>query len=117
VTLNDRCKTAGYNKSEPELASIYEIALADRIVCPGRLQRDRDIMVKRNIFRCRGVRGCTLGLFYVVGRETLCGPIGHGKRHGIRQNRSLCRPHKGSAGSIVPLLSLGKPRERKGTLL
>jgi len=44
-------------------------------------------------------------------------PVGHWERGCIRLYRNQCRLYQNSAGRIVPFVSLGKPRERKGALL
>lgn len=44
-------------------------------------------------------------------------PVGHWKRDCIRLYRNQCRLYQNSAGRIVPFVSFGKPRERKGALL
>ena len=44
-------------------------------------------------------------------------PVGRWKRDCIRLYRNQCRLYQNSAGRIVPFVSLGKPRERKGALL
>ena len=43
--------------------------------------------------------------------------VGHWKQNRIRLSQSRGWPYQNSAGFIVPIVSLGKPRERKGTLL
>src|SRR5215471_14347704 len=74
VPLHERCKAAGCNTSEPKVASLYGIALADRIVCTGRLTGRGDEWTGEPRYRCRGVRGGTPRLFHVSGREILPGP-------------------------------------------
>src|SRR5215510_16264842 len=74
VPLNERGKAAGCNTSEPPVASLYRIALADRIVCTGRLTGRGDEWRGDPRFRCRGVRGGTPRLFHVAGREIWPGP-------------------------------------------
>ena len=44
-------------------------------------------------------------------------PVGRWKRHCIRVYRNQCWSYQNSAGLIVPFVSFGKPRERKGALL
>jgi len=44
-------------------------------------------------------------------------PVGHWKRYCIRLYRNQYRLYQNSAGRIVPFVSLGKLRERKGALL
>jgi len=44
-------------------------------------------------------------------------PAGRWKQHCIRLYRNQCWLYQNSAGRIVPFVSLGKPRERKGALL
>lgn len=44
-------------------------------------------------------------------------PIGHWERDCIRLYRNQFRLYQNSAGHIVPFVSLGKLRERKGALL
>lgn len=71
--MNGKCKAAGCNKSEPKLASLYGYALADTIVAGGRLKGSGDQWTREPLYRRRGVRGCTLRMFHVVGREILHG--------------------------------------------
>ena len=44
-------------------------------------------------------------------------PVGHRKQDCIRLYRNQFWLYQNSAGRIVPFVSLGKPRERKGALL
>jgi hypothetical protein len=56
-------------------------------------------------------------MFHVVGREVWYGsnrPLETGLYKVVRNQ---CRLYQNSAGRIVPFVSLGKPRERKGALL
>src|SRR5215471_18098854 len=74
VPLNGQCKAAGCNTSEPKVASSYGPAPADGIVAPGRLTGSGDEWTWEPFLRCRGVRGGTLCMFHVAGRELLPGP-------------------------------------------
>src|SRR5919198_4322575 len=74
VPWNGKCKAAGCNTSEPQVASSYGPAPADRIVAPGRLSGRGDEWTWEPRFRCRGVRGGTLCMCHVAGREILPGP-------------------------------------------
>jgi hypothetical protein len=44
-------------------------------------------------------------------------PVSHWKQNCIRSCRNQDCSYQNSAGFIVPIVSLGKPREREGTLL
>ena len=74
MTLNGQCKAAGCNNSEPKVASLYGPAPADRIVALGRLTGSGDEWTGEPLYGCRGVRGCTLRMFHVAGRDVLLGP-------------------------------------------
>src|SRR5215467_2273822 len=74
VPLNGKCKAAGCNTSEPKVASSYGLAPADCIVALGRLTGSGDEWTDEPLFRCRGVRGGTLRMFHVAGREILQSP-------------------------------------------
>src|SRR5215510_15850518 len=72
--MNDRGKAAGCNTSEPQVASSYGPAPADRIVGAGRLSGRGDEWTDEPRYRCRGVRGGTRCMFHVAGRAILPGP-------------------------------------------
>src|SRR5215813_8878076 len=76
VPLNGTCKAAGCNTSEPRVASLYGLAPADGIVALGRLTGSGDEWTWEPLFRCRGVRGGTLRMFHVAGRQILPSPRG-----------------------------------------